>query len=365
MTAAIARWHDDFGVACTLDPVQALLATEADRLAEIWQRCAPGGGVDVLAEDLPAWLRSLVLGGGKRVRPSMCHWGFAAAGGRPGTSGHDAVVRVGAALEILHTFALIHDDVMDDSDTRRGRPAAHVVAARAHRAAGAAGDSHEFGVNLAILLGDLAHAQADGLVGDLPGPLRDRWFDLSVELIVGQRADLTGAAARRRDLPHAEAVARLKSGAYTVQRPLLMGALAAGADDGAYAALADYGRAVGQVFALRDDLLGIWGDPARTGKPAGDDLRDGKATVILGLAAEMVSGAAAEALERMGTPAARDTDVPLLLRRLAEAGVRDRVQAMIREGVEDAAAALTDAPLTAAGVTGLIAMAESIAWRDS
>lgn len=348
----------------TLEEVRALLEVEANRLAAIWRQSIPAGPVDLLDEDLPIWLRRLVLNGGKRLRPIMCHWGFVAAGGQVGGAGHDQVVRLGAALEILHTFALIHDDVMDASDTRRGQPSAHVLAATLHRERHGVGSSAEFGVNLAILLGDLAHAEADRLVSELGEPVRRRWYELSIELIAGQRADLTGAAAARRDLPHAEAVARLKSGAYTVQRPLLLGALAAEADRRAYAALELYGLEIGHVFALRDDLLGVWGDPARTGKPAGDDLRNGKATVILGLADGMVTGAAAAALARVGTPAVRLTDVAFLQDALIAAGVRARVETMISDGVGRAVEALHSGSLSTAGIAGLTSMAHQIGWRE-
>ena len=351
----------------TLTAVRDLLDTEGAELATMWRRSIPTGNVEVLDEDLPWWLHRMVREGGKRLRPIMCHWGFVAAGGRAGGTGHDHVVRLGAALEILHTFALIHDDVMDASDTRRGRPAAHVHAADLHRRARGDGEAAAFGLNMAILLGDFAHIEADRLVSTLPAELRRRWYDLSVELIAGQRADLTGAAARRRDPAHAQAIARLKSGGYTIQRPLLLGAVAAGATPAAYETLAAFGAALGEVFALRDDVLGVWGDPARTGKPAGDDLRHGKATVILGLAAEALAdgpGPAAAALARVGTPEARPEDVPLLQEAFLAAGVRDRVEDMIRAGIGRATSMLRPGVLSEAGIEGLAEMAERVGWRD-
>lgn len=350
----------------TLTRVEGVLGAEAENLGRIWRRSMAEEDLDVLTEDLPWWLRRLVQDGGKQLRPMMCHWGFVAAGGRAGTAGHDHVVRIGAALEILHTFALIHDDVMDDSDTRRGKPSAHVHAAGLHREADADGDPVTFGANMAILLGDLAHIEADRLINDLPAPLRELWYELSIELIAGQRADLTGAAGRRRDLAHAEAIARLKSGAYTIQRPLLLGAAAAGAGGAAVAALTEFGTRIGEVFALRDDLLGIWGDPARTGKPTGDDLRNGKATVILGLAGAALVGnqPATEALARIGTSAATEHDVQLLQQALLEAGVRERIEQRITDGIARAAAVLTPGVLTENGIIGLTEMAERVGWRD-
>lgn len=357
------------GAAATLAAVDELLGSELASLARQWRRSAPEEQVDVLGDDLPAWLVELTDDGGKRIRPSMVHWGHRAAGGRAGGPGQEAMIRAAAALELLHVFALIHDDVMDASSTRRGRPAAHVRAAAAHRRARAAGSAEDFGAAIAILLGDLAHHQADRLAAGLPEPLRREWWRLGTELIAGQRADLTGAAARRRDLAHAQRVSRIKSGAYTVTRPLRLGALAAGADDQTLAALADYGHHLGIAFALRDDVLGIWGDPQVTGKPAGDDLRAGKATVILTLAdraraEHRLSEEAGRALRRIGSPEVTESDVELLREELVRAGVRDRVEDLITEEVRLAEAALGSTALTPDGVRGLTGMAHRLGWRD-
>ncbi|GAB3622668.1 hypothetical protein GCM10027418_07500 [Mariniluteicoccus endophyticus] len=348
----------------TLDAVDELLARGAAELAGMWRGSIEPGPTDVVGRDLPDQLGDLVRGGGKRIRPTMCHWGYVASGGKIGGPRYADVVRVAAALEMLHTFALVHDDVMDESDTRRGRPSAHIVAAAAHRATHSHGDADVFGANVAILLGDLAHAEADRLVSTLPDELRRQWFELCVELIAGQRADLTGAAAGRFDLAHASLVARLKSGAYTVERPLLLGATAAGAGPSARDALATYGRQLGHAFALRDDVLGVWGDPAVTGKPAGDDLRSGKATVILALARGRLRGEGARAIDRVATPEARDGDVALLQAALTEAGVRDRVESLITEAHDQAIAALELADLDPGGVDGLRDVARRISWRD-
>ncbi|HHV22904.1 MAG TPA: isopentenyl-diphosphate Delta-isomerase [Propionibacterium sp.] len=349
----------------TLARVDTLLREEAACLETLWRDAVPGPPVDILGpDDLPGWLHGMVLQGGKRLRPSMCHWGFVASGGREHDPGYQDLVRVAAALETLHVFGLIHDDIMDRAETRRGEPTAHVRATRRHREAGGDGSPELFGASIAILLGDLAHAEADRLADGLPETLRRMWYELTIELIAGQRADLTGAAAHRRDLDHAITIARLKSGSYTVERPLQLGAEAAVATPEARESLARYGHRIGAVFALRDDYLGIWGDPATTGKPAGDDLRNGKATTVLGLAESALSGTAAEALGRVGTAALTDADISLLQEALTESGVRDRVEGMIREGVDTAVAALNPAHLERDGIQGLAAMAERIAWRD-
>jgi len=325
----------------------------------------PAGPADILLDhDLPEMLQALNGTGGKRIRPSMAYWGWVAAGGGDDEQGRAAVVRAGAALELLHIFALIHDDVMDESDSRRGQPSVHTLAAQLHLHAGARGDARHFGESIAVLVGDLAHAEADHLVTDLPRPMRQIWRLLVVELVHGQSRDLTGSASGRRDLDHARRVARMKSGRYTVQRPLELGAAAAGASAEVRTALLDYGEEVGEAFALRDDLLGVWGDPRSTGKPAGDDLISGKPTVILALADERLQGGARRLLRRVGTPELSPADVTALQSALAEQGVVEAVEARISEHVRAAGVALARTELDPAGVSGLTGMAHLIAWRD-
>lgn len=352
----------------TVDAAVELLRDELTDVERAWDRLAPEGGPGPLADapgDLPSWLGSLLLSGGKRLRPRTCHWGFVACGGVVGSSAHADAVRAAAALETLHLFALLHDDVMDQSLTRRGADAAHVVAGRRHATTGAHGDPDRFGENMALLLGDLAHSQADRLAQTLPRPMRDLWYDVSLELMVGQRADLTGAAARRHDLAHADAVATMKSGAYTVARPLRLGALAAGASPDQLDVLDAFGDHVGRAFAWRDDVLGVWGDPAVTGKPSGDDLREGKTTLIWVLGTERLTGAARDALLRVGTPDAQDDDVPLLQRSLDEAGVRAELEDRISAETDRALAALDGSPLTTHGVAGLRGLAHTISRRTA
>jgi geranylgeranyl diphosphate synthase type I len=274
------------------------------------------------------------------------------------------VVTVGAALELLHIFALIHDDVMDESASRRGQPSVHAQAARLHQASGATGDPARFGESIAMLVGDLAHAEADHLAAALPTEMRQIWRVLVVELVCGQRRDLTGSVAGRRDLGHARQVARMKSGSYTVERPLQLGAVAAGAPGRVRSSLATYGREVGEAFALRDDLLGVWGDPELTGKPAGDDLVSGKPTVIVSLAAERVGDSVRPVLERAGTPELTEADIALLQTALADCGVVEAVETMISTHLDTALSALDETALHPEGIAGLTQMAHQIAWRN-
>ena len=351
-------------VAAVLADVDSLLNAQVNALTVEWQVCAAGMGVDVLEADLPAWLGRLLVGQGKRLRVVMTYWGFVAAGGIPGSTGYHAMIRAAAALEALHLFALVHDDVMDESASRRGQASAHVQAAAWHAAAFGYGDPDVFGRNLAILLGDLAHTLADRLADGLPPRLREAWYALNVELVAGQRADLTGAAAGRRDLAHADHVARLKSGRYTIERPLQLGAMAAAAPAGVLEVLRCCGERIGRAFALRDDYLGVWGDPARTGKPAGDDLWEAKATVLLALARERLGGSAAAMLDRLGTSAFTRDDVAALAAAMRAAGVADAVEELIASEYEGALACLESETITEAGKAGIAEAARAIAWRD-
>jgi geranylgeranyl diphosphate synthase type I len=345
--------------------VDALLTAEISALIDEWDGYADGNGVDLLPLDLPAWLGDLLVGRGKRLRVAMSYWGFLAAGGTHGSADYGYLIRAAAALEALHLFALVHDDVMDASASRRGRPSAHVEATRWHSAAQGVGDATLFGTNMAVLLGDLAHTVADRIADDLPRPLRKVWYALSVELVAGQRADLTGAAAGRRDLAHAEHVARLKSGRYSIERPLELGALAAGAMPEVVDALLGCGEHIGRAFALRDDYLGVWGDPRLTGKPAGDDLYEAKATVLLTLARARLKGHAAYILARLGTPDVTSDDIPVLAIAMREAGVDSALEELISAEYEAAVECLGASTLSPVGVAGIREAAKAIAWRDA
>jgi geranylgeranyl diphosphate synthase type I len=282
-----------------------------------------------------------------------------------------AVLPALSALELLHTFALVHDDVMDASDTRRGRPTAHRAAAARHAAAGHTGDPYRFGEAVAVLVGDLCAVWADRLMTHAavsPGRLLDvrRCYDrMRVETIAGQYLDVLGSSdAANWSLDRALRVARYKTAGYTVQRPLLFGACLAGADaDGPLtAAYTRYGLAVGEAFQLRDDLLGVYGDPAATGKPAGDDLRTGKPTVLLMLARQLATPAQRRALERAGAVAdargvARLADV------VADTGAVAHVERMIDERVAEALAALDGAPVDGAARTALTGLAVAATHR--
>lgn len=349
-----------------LTAVDGLLDRTMAALSEQWAELVGGRPADVLGSaDLPQLLTTLLRSGGKRIRPTMTCLGWAAAGGPHRAGDRQTIVTVSAALELLHLFALVHDDVMDESDSRRGVPTIHRQAGLRHISAGSAGDSRLFGTSIAILAGDLALAEAEGLIAETTPGIRRLWRHLVVELVVGQREDLTGTAARRRDLTFARTVAILKSGCYTVQRPLELGAAAASAPEAVAHRLRRYGQTLGEAFALRDDILGIWGDPDRTGKPAGDDLITGKPTVLLSIAHDRTrSGTARRALDRVGTPAFDGVDLALLLDELVSNGTRSAVERMIGDAVDAALHALDDPSLDPDAADELRRLAHTIAWRE-
>jgi geranylgeranyl diphosphate synthase type I len=341
--AAIARRVDD-RIACLLDH-------ELER----WAAADPG-----LTEPLAA-LRELVLAGGKRLRPAFCHWAFVGAGGDP----DDALaVDAGAALEMLHTFALIHDDIMDGSSTRRGTDTIHVLFEQRHALSGWRGEGRRFGEGVAILVGDLAFVYADHLMAPAPADAVAVFTELRVEVNVGQYLDLVGAARGRVGRDEARRIARFKSGKYTVERPLHLGVALAGRLDDLAVPFSRFGLPLGEAFQLRDDLLGVFGDATVTGKPVGEDLREGKPTILHALAVERAGRAAARVLERYGAPDLDDPEIVALQEVLVETGAVDRVERAIDDLVADALAALEEAAVTVDAREALAELARYVAGRD-
>ncbi|MCX6510156.1 MAG: polyprenyl synthetase family protein [Actinobacteria bacterium] len=243
-------------------------------------------------------LTRFVLDGGKRLRPAFCHWAFVGAGGAPGDSG---VIDAGAAFEMLHAFALIHDDVMDGSSTRRGESTVHVTFDADHQESAWSGEARRFGEGIAILVGDLAEVYADRLMSNAPTAAFEVWNELKIELNIGQFLDVLGAARGGVDLQTARRIVRYKSGKYTIERPMHVGAALAGRLDELEEPLSRYGEPLGEAFQLRDDILGTFGDSARTGKPVGDDLRERKPTPLLAIALESATPPQLQILKRIGS----------------------------------------------------------------
>ncbi|QIK76850.1 polyprenyl synthetase family protein [Nocardioides piscis] len=340
--------------------VQAVLD---DFLDEQASRLAPLGGD---AARLLSEARTSVRGG-KRFRAAFCYWGYRAI--RPEVADETALLRACAALELLHASALVHDDFMDASDTRRGRPATHRTFEAEHRAAGWSGDPVQYGAAAAILLGDLLLGWSEELLRRCGLPLSEvapglAYFDeCRSEVIAGQFLDVSVQARARADVATAMTVLRYKSAKYSIERPLDIGAALAGATTEQIAQLSSFGLPLGEAFQLRDDLLGVFGDPEVTGKPAGDDLVEGKRTVLVALALSAAGRADADRLDAsLGTPL--DEEAVASLRDLIDSsGAHADVERRIGALAETALAALAKADIDEQGRRVLTELASAATQR--
>ena len=356
--------------------VTAFLAEQASVLESMGPELVP---VHLMANQL--------LCGGKRLRPAFCVWGYVAAAGRPDEIELRSLLTAAASLDLLHASALVHDDVMDSSDLRRGRPAAHRQFEALHANAGWLGDSESFGRAGAIILGDLLvmwsaqmlHAAGlDQTVLERALPIVEA---MRTEVTCGQYLDIVAQAHPLRQrapaidslrpsielaLDDASRVVEYKAARYTVQRPTQIGAALGGGDDELYYALGAFGSPLGRAFQFRDDLLGVFGNPQLTGKPSGDDLREGKRTVLIAHAYAHAGEAGQKLLlQRLGDPGLTPEGVAELQQVIIESGAREAVEAMITEGHERAIKALQDADITEEGRAGLTALAEAAVRRET
>jgi geranylgeranyl diphosphate synthase type I len=284
-----------------------------------------------------------LLAGGKRLRPAFAYWGFRAAGGQDS----DAVVRACASLEFLQACALIHDDVMDASDTRRGKPAVHKQFEATHVSNNWNGSAKLFGEGAAILVGDLALSWADemlltsGLSNEQLLRAKSVYDVMRTELMCGQYLDLLEQVRGDINLERAETVIRFKSAKYTIERPLHLGAAIAGASAELTEILSQYGLALGAAFQLRDDLLGVFGDSAITGKPAGDDLREGKQTMLIAFANSNASEADKKFLfDNLGSPSLTVELITELQTLLVSCGAQEFVENQISSYLKTSLASL-------------------------
>ena len=319
-------------------------------------------GLDAdLGEPLEA-IRDLVMAGGKRLRPAFCHWAYVGAGGDPDDP---IVVDAGAALELLHTFALIHDDVMDGSTLRRGMHTVHRRFEARHAVGDWRGEGRRFGEGVAILIGDLAFVYADLLLADAPRAAVEVFNELRLEVNVGQYLDLLGTVRGEVGIDQARRICQYKSGKYTIERPLHLGAALAGRLDELGPLLSAYGRPLGEAFQLRDDLLGAFGDTLLTGKPVGEDLREGKPTALYAFAAAAADGAAAKLLaDRFGAADLTAAEVEELQAILEGTGARRQVECTIDRRVDEALVALDDAVLDDESHLRLVELAHFVAGRN-
>ena len=305
---------------------------------------------------LVAELESYVLRGGKRIRPAFAWLGWIGAGGDPEDPVATAVLNACAGFELLHASGLIHDDIIDASQTRRGHPAAHVAYAERHRERRFSGDPGTFGTGTAILIGDLVLIWADVLVraSGLPADAHVRvspvWSAVRSEVMYGQLLDLISQVSRSEDVDAALRINQYKTASYTVERPLQFGAAIAGADDDLFAAYRVFGADIGIAFQLRDDLLGVFGDPVVTGKPSGDDLREGKRTVLLATALKRADerdpDAAAYLRAKVGTDLA-DEEIARIRGIFCDVGAVEEIERQISLRTDRALAALEASSATA------------------
>lgn len=318
-----------------------------------------------------------LLAGGKRLRAAFCYWSWRAHGGLADSPDREVAWNVGAALELFQASALFHDDVMDSSATRRGRPTAHVAFAARHAAAGWAGNSTPFGQNAAILLGDLAlnashRLLAKALGGSQPSvraAVSEIFGQMQTQVIAGQYLDILAQALPfgmdpAADEDRALEVIRSKAAGYSVAHPVALGAALAGADTAATAATAAYGQPLGEAFQLRDDVLGVFGDSAVTGKPAGDDLREGKRTALICRALAASNAAQrAQILALLGDPGLDASGVEALRSILVNTGALAAVESMIAGRAQTALTALDGAGLAEPGATALRELAAAAVDR--
>jgi geranylgeranyl diphosphate synthase type I len=331
-------------------PIDALIARVDSALTDfLAARSASLTEVGADLAPLADAARAFVLDGGKRLRPSFAYWGWRTV--RPTSADDRALVTAAASLELLHACALVHDDVMDASETRRGRPAAHAAFAALHRTSGWTGDPDVFGTSAAILLGDLLLSWADAMfsaaglaAADLPRT-RLVWDEMRQLVMAGQYLDVLVQARGDFSAEDALRVAKYKTSKYTVEGPLHLGAAAAGAPPEVFGVLSDYGLPLGEAFQLRDDVLGVFGDPSRTGKPAGDDLLEGKRTLLVAVAMSQAGDGQAKLLRRyLGDRSLTDDRLAALREVIVSTGALEQVEQRIALRADEARKALrTDA----------------------
>jgi geranylgeranyl diphosphate synthase, type I len=373
----VGTQHRPFPAAPLAPP---LAAAELDRLRESVS-AALSEFLDRQRETLAAMDPSLgpvvdevcaVAEGGKRLRPAFAYWGWRGARDQATAEDEAAVLTAVAAREFVHASALVHDDVMDGAHTRRGRPATHVGFASRHTVEDLSGDRELFGTGAAILIGDLALVWSDellrrsGLSAAALTRARAVWDTMRTEVTAGQYLDLLRAAGGLPGADGALTVARYKSAGYTVQRPLQLGAAIAGAGPEVTEAYTAIGLPLGEAFQLRDDVLGVFGDPLVTGKSADDDLREGKQTLLIALAEQAADEAGRGLLDRsLGNADAGPEEIEALRALLESTGARARVEERITERTALARSAIAAAPLADDARAALDALAVAATSRTA
>jgi geranylgeranyl diphosphate synthase type I len=347
----------------------SLTRTIEDFLAE--QREVLAG---ISQESLPLISSIATLtGGGKRMRALLCYWGWRAAGGSP--SAPEPVI-AGTALEFFQAAALIHDDIIDRSDTRRGRPSVHRQFTTRHSEAGWHLDPERFGVSAAILAGDLCLAFSEELftascTDSIGATARTIFNRMRTEVMAGQYLDLLEEAVGPDQAPavaeeRALNILRFKSAKYSMERPLMLGGALAGADDGLLRAYSDFALPLGEAFQLRDDVLGVFGDPEVTGKPAGDDLREGKRTFLVARALGSSGDRARAGINAMlGDTSLDDAAIGELRGLIIGSGALAHTERLIAEKSDEAFTALAGLGIDAVSRRALHLLAEAAVTRTA
>lgn len=345
------------------------LRTQVERaLGEFVERQLPAGGDPEFAPLRMA--ADALLSGGKRLRPAFCYWGWRGAGGAdvPG------IFTAAASLELLQASALVHDDVMDRSDLRRGMPSAHRRFQAMHERAQWHGSAQQFGEGAAILLGNLLLIwsgemwRASGLPPESLEAAQPVHDHMRTELMCGQYLDLLEQAHGENTFDSALRVALYKSGKYSVEQPLRLGLVLAARELAPWMddLCTGYGRRVGIAFQLRDDILGVFGDPAQTGKPAGDDLREGKRTMLVARTLAAASPSEAETVRRLlGDPGLDERGVETLRQIIDDTGALQECEDLIGDYLGEALAALDPAPVTPGSRTALTDLAIAATSRKT
>ena len=312
--------------------------------------------IDIHLAPVASVLTEYVLDGGKRFRPIFAYLGYLGSGATPSRE----VLRACAALELVHVCALIHDDVMDGSDARRNKPALHKKFEELHRSSGYAGDPAKFGIAAAILLGDLALVWSDQLL--LESGISTQQFNsassvfhqMRAELMAGQYLDVLEGSLGKSDRSRSLKIARYKSGRYSIERPLIFGAALAGATSTLRNSYSKYGLPLGEAFQLRDDILGVFGETEVTGKPSGDDIREGKRTVLMALVTELVSSEDLAQIEAaLGNSTISESELENVQKIIIESGALSKCEELITSLLDEALLALNN-PEIDSRVVGLL-----------
>lgn len=313
-----------------------------------------------IADPLMA-LSAFFSGGGKRLRPAFCYLGY-----RAGNSEElsEDIINAGCALELLHNFALVHDDFMDRADTRRGYPTVHKYLENYYNEHDYHGDIEHFSKSVAILAGDFAFAYADRFARKLPERCLEIYDVLKVELFAGQQMDLDAVHHREISKDKISQIAQYKSGKYTIERPLHLGA-ALTSENAPFKEWTTFGEPLGEAFQLRDDVLGIFGDEVLTGKPVGDDIREGKFTLLIAEAQERASVSDALILSRRGATDITTDEVNHIANIIDTCGALEAVEKKISELYEQAIQARVQLEMTHEVNNFAQYLARYVCWRES